>query len=246
MLGECLTPFLSGVKLMPDNSLSLESSFISAEPVHPEGAAFFAQVTEMLDGQPNDSVVVESALTGWDSVLEKMATELYRVGSMLVGEGEESIALIERAVATADIPSCTDHVAARHSGRLALAAAAIELLAKRDPTLLAAPEADSGPVSCIEDDDLSAAGVTPAELEHLLTGPDRQRLRSWLEGLTVPLRVVFVLRAVAGLSSIEIAVLLAGHGGPVARDWSPDGVRVSFRQALCSLATQMIHASAVK
>jgi hypothetical protein len=88
--------------------------------------------------------------------------------------------------------------------------------------------------------------VTPAELEEMLSGSDRHRLRDWLEGLPVSLRVIFVLRAVGGLSSAEVAGVLAEHGGPGAQDWTPDGVRSGFRQALCSLATQLLHASAAK
>jgi hypothetical protein len=232
---------------MPSNPISLDRSFIPQEPLHPEGAAFFEQVTEMLDGQPHDPASVESALSDWDGLLEKVAGELYRISSMLLGEGEESIRLIEQVVATVDLPACHDQVEARHNSRLALAAQAIALLAGRDASALAAPTGeDSGPVSCIEDDDLSAAGVTPDELELMITGPERHRLRDWLEGLSVSLRAVFVLRAVAGLSSAEVAGLLAEHGGPNAQEWTPDEVRSSFRQALCSLASQLIHATATR
>jgi hypothetical protein len=234
---------------MPSNSISQdsisqESRLFPSEPMHPQGPAFFAQLSEILDGQPKDEAIVEAALEGYDELLEKVASDLYRIGSMLTGEGEETIGLIEQAVATADIPSCSDHFEARHSGRMALAAGAIELLDRRNPGSLAAPGTESGPASCIEDDDLSAAGVTHHELEQMLSGPDRDRLRGWLEGLSSPLRIIFVLRAVAGLTSTEVAALLAGHGGASARTWTPDSVRTSFRQALCSLASQLLHASA--
>jgi DNA-directed RNA polymerase specialized sigma24 family protein len=99
-------------------------------------------------------------------------------------------------------------------------------------------------VSCIEGDELDAAGVTSAELEEMITGPDNQRLRNWLEGLSLPLRVVFVLRAVAGLTSAEVAGQLAENGGTQAENWTPDAVRSTFRQALCSLASQLLHATA--
>lgn len=232
---------------MPSNPISLDSSFVPEEPLHPEGAAFFERVTGMLDGQPHDPVAVEAALSDWDGLLEKIAAELYRISSMLLGEGEESIRLIERVVATVDLPACHDHVEARHNSRLALGAQAVALLAGRDPSALAAPaEGESGPVSCIEDDDLSAAGVTPDELEQMISGPEGHRLRDWLEGLSSSLRTVFVLRAVAGLSSTEVVGLLAEHGGPSALDWTPDAVRSTFRQALCSLASQLIHATAAR
>jgi hypothetical protein len=228
------------------DAVSLDSTFLPAQAAHPQAPAFFAQVTEMLDGQPKDPAAVEAALTGWDGLLEQAAADLYRIASMLLGEGEETIALLEKTVATQDIAACSDHVDARHNGRVTLGAWAIELLAARDPESLAAPADESGPASCIEDDDLSAAGVTSAELEQMLSGPDRHRLRAWLEGLSVPLRVIFVLRAVAGLSTMDVAVLLAEHGGPAAETWTPDNVRSGFRQALCSLASQMLHASSAK
>src|SRR5271165_1159771 len=88
-----------GVTDMPSNPISLESGFVPDEPIDPQGAAFFEQVTEMLDGQPKDPAAVEAALSGWGELLEKIAAELYRLGSMLLGEGEEAIGLIERVVA---------------------------------------------------------------------------------------------------------------------------------------------------
>jgi DNA-directed RNA polymerase specialized sigma24 family protein len=232
---------------MPSNPISLDRSFIPEEPLHPQGAAFFEQVTGMLDGQPHDPAAVQAALSDWDGLLEKIAAELYRISSMLLGEGEESIRLIEQVVATVDLPACRDHVEARHNARLALGAQAIALLASRDASAFTAPaEDDSAPMSCIEDDDLEAAGVTPDELERMISGREGRRLRDWLEGLSVLLRAVFVLRAVAGLSSPEVAGLLAEHGGASAQDWTPDAVRSTFRQALCSLASQLIHATATR
>ena len=232
---------------MPSDPISLDRSFVPEEPLDPRRAVFFEQVTAMLDGQTHDPAAVEATLSDWDGVLEEIAAGLYRVSSMLLGEGEESIRLIEQVVATVNLPACHDQAEARHNSRLAMAGQAIAVLAGRDASALAAPsEEDPGPVSCIEDDDLSAAGVTPAELEQMISGPEGHRLRDWLEGLSTSLRVVFVLRAVAGLSSPEVAGLLAENGGPGALGWTPGAVRGSFRQALCSLASQLIHATATR
>jgi hypothetical protein len=238
---------------MPNSSLSLDGSFVPEQPMHPDSAEFLAQVSGMLDGRPKGDAQVEAALSRWDGLLDKVAAENYQIGSMLIGEGEEAIGLIERTVSELDLTSYTDHSDVRHQARLILAASAIDILRHRNetthPSPLAAPSADGttdGPVSCIEDDDLSSAGVSPAELEQMLTGPDNHRLRDWLESLPVSQRVIFVLRAIAGLNSAEVAGLLAEHGGIQAQDWTPDSVRSSFRQALCSLATQLIHASAAK
>ena len=119
---------------------SLTGSFVPEEPLHPEGAAFFEQVTGMLDGQPKDPAAVEAALSGWDGVLERIAADTYRVASMLLGEGEEAIGLIERVVAEVDLKACSSPADARHNSRLQMAADAIAILAGRDPAGLAAPE----------------------------------------------------------------------------------------------------------
>ena len=99
------------------------------------------------------------------------------------------------------------------SSRRALCTAAIQILEQRTPGCLAAP-AQLQPVStCIEDDDLDAAGVTGEELETMMAGPDRDRVRNWLASLSTVTRVIFVLRAVAGFSSPETAAMLAANGG---------------------------------
>jgi len=232
---------------MPSNSISLESSFVPNEPLNLYSEAFFGQVAGTLDSEPKDPAATEASLADWDGLIEKIAADLYRISSMLLGEGEEAVRLIEQVVADLDVSVCSDPLAARHSSRMALAANAVAILRDHDPQSLAAPSGEeSASVSCIEDDDLSAAGVTPVELEQMITGPERHRLRDWLEGLSVTLRVVFVLRAIGGLSSPEVAGLLAEFGGPAAQDWTPDAVRSTFRQALCSLASQLIHATATR
>jgi DNA-directed RNA polymerase specialized sigma24 family protein len=176
--------------------------------------------------------------------MERLAAELYHIASMLLGEGEDAISLVEQAISQADGASANP-TAAVQALRANLTGGAISLLAQRDAEALTAPEADdSGPVSCIEGDELDAAGVTSAELEAMLTGPDNTHLRAWLESLPVALRSIFVLRAVAGYSSAETAGLLAEYGGPAAENWTPEGVRTIFRAALCSLAAQLLHATA--
>jgi hypothetical protein len=100
--------------------------------------------------------------------------------------------------------------------------------------------------TCIEDDDLSAAGISREELETMLAGPHRESVRKWIESLSTQMRVTFVLRAVAGFTADETAAMLASHGGPKARGWAPHAVREIFRQGLCSLASQLIHATAVR
>ena len=206
---------------MPSNPLSSDSKTLP----------------EMLDGQPVSN----------DVLLDQIAAELYHVASMILGEGEETVRIVEEAVMQLDLTAAggreEDREQERQDARLAIAGDAVALLGQRNPADFAAPGENSGPVSCIEDDELDAAGVSRAELERMLTGPDQQHLRGWLEGLSVSLRVIFVLRAVAGLSSGEIAGVLGEHGGAQSQAWTSDAVRTEFRQGLCSLASQLLHAS---
>jgi hypothetical protein len=178
-----------------------------------------------------------------DELIGLIAAGLYSVASMLLGEGEESVRLVETAVAAAEVSVCCDPAKARQSSLRALGAAALGLLAERDPDSLAAPEGLEPATTCIEDDDLALAGVSSDELKKMIGGPERGRVRSWLAGLPVAMRTIFVLRAVGGLTAVEMAALLREHGGPQAAAWSPELTREVFRQGLCSLTSQLIHAS---
>ena len=178
-----------------------------------------------------------------DSLFDQIAAGLYSLASMLVGEGEDSIRVVETAVATAEVSECGGAEEARRSGRLALVNAAVEVIAARDPEILAAPEDLEPAVTCIEDDDLDAAAEARGEMDRMIAGPDRDRVRAWLESLPTALRTIYVLRAVAGLTAAETAEVLARNGGPSAAGWTPEAVREFFRQGLCSLASQLIHAT---
>jgi hypothetical protein len=179
-----------------------------------------------------------------DDTVELIAAQLYSMASMLVGEGEQSVRLMESAIANAEVSACHDLEEARKSARRALVAAALKLLAQRNPGGLAAPDGLEPASTCIEDDDLASAGISTAELEKMIAGPERDRVRSWLESLPSAQRTVFVLRAVAGFTAAETATLLQTHGGAQAAGWTPEAVRETFRQGLCSLASQLLHASA--
>jgi hypothetical protein len=179
-----------------------------------------------------------------DDLLDTIAAGLYSMASMLVGEGEESIGLVETAISRTEISRCGDATEARKSSRRALCSAAIEVIAKRNPGSLAAPEGLEHASTCIEDDNLESAGISREELEHMLAGPNRESVKKWIESLATPTRVIFVLRAVAGFSADETGTLLAEHGGTGAAGWNADAVREIFRQGLCSLASQLIHATA--
>ena len=221
-----------------------QSESLIPQQLVPDGAEEFAEkIHGLLDGKTKDEATVEQAFEGMDTMFEMIAAGLYNLASMLVGEGEESVGLVETAVTNAEILASDDARGARQSSRLALAKAAVDLLVKRTPGCLDAPSGVEHVSTCIGDDDLDAASESGAELERMMAGPDRGRVREWLTGLPTPQRVIFVLRAVAGFNSTETANLLAEHGGTGAAGWSAEPVREIFRQALCSLASQLLHAS---
>ena len=231
---------------MPKEIPTPSSSLIPPQPLPAGADAFAKQIHGLLDGQPKDEETVARAFEGMDGMFDVIAAGLYTLASMLVGAGEDSILLVEAAVANAEVSACTEPEQARRSSRRALATAAVELLARRSPENLAAPVGLEPVVTCIEDDDLDAAGDARDELERMIAGPDRDRVRNWLESLPTALRTIYVLRAVAGFTASETADLLAAHGGPLAAEWNAEAVRELFRQGLCSLASQLIHASAGK
>jgi DNA-directed RNA polymerase specialized sigma24 family protein len=216
---------------MVQNPAAPSSSLFSPQPLADE-----AGVKQPPDRMPDRM----------DDTFARIAADLYTLASMLAGEGEESVRLMEQTVATADISAATSLCEARKTSRLALAKAALEAIARRDPNSLVAPAVKSTPATCIPDDDLDAAGVSAEEFERMMAGPDHVRVREWLAELPTAVRAVFALRAVAGFNAAETAALLSAHGGPRARDWSPETVRDTFLQGLCALASQLLHASTAR
>ena len=111
----------------------LKDVLIPRQPV-PQGAEEFSKkVQGMLDGQPKDEATVATALSGMDAMLDIIAAKLYSMASMLVGEGEDSIRLVETAVARTEISAHGDATETRQNSRRVLCTAAVELIAKRDP-----------------------------------------------------------------------------------------------------------------
>jgi len=231
---------------MPHDSISANASLIPPQPIPVGAAAFSKQVHGLLDGQPKDDETVAKALAGQEDLLDLIAAGLYSMASMLVGEGEDSVRLVEMAVETAEVSACHDAEQARKSSRRALCTAALALLDRRNPGCLAFPQELEAAKTCIEEDDLDAAGVSREELETMLAGPGRDSVKNWLESLPTETRAIFVLRAVAGFTAPETAAMLAGHGGPDASGWSADAVREIFRRGLCSLASQLIQSNAAR
>jgi hypothetical protein len=144
---------------------------------------------------------------------------------------------VEETVAGVQADPCCDAAVAHDEARDRLIRTGLERLQKADPSAFVAASGEA-PSSCIDSDDLSAAGLTPTQLADLTHGAGRAQLRQWLTQLPLALRAVFVLRAVAGLDSDATAETLRSLGD---RGWTADGISQTFRQALCSLANSAVH-----
>ena len=189
---------------------------------------------------PFNGLMPEPDLAGMEEIFEMVAAGLYSLASMLVGEGEDSARLVEEAIATAQVSPCADPENARWCSRRSLAIAALKLLAGRCPGCLDAPQGLVQASICIEGDDLASAGISTGELDGMISGQERERVRMWLASLPTWMRTVFALRAVAGFNAAETAALLKLHGGPHAAAWTPEVVSEVFRQGLCSMASQVL------
>ncbi len=228
---------------MHEKAITPRDILIPAQPIPDCAYEFSERVHSLLDGKPKDEATVAKAFDGMDEMFDLIAAGMYSIASMLVGEGEDSIRLVETAVANAEVSANDNPAEARKSSRRALCAGALDTLVRRDATVLAAPEGIQHAATCIDDGELDAAGVSTDELERMIAGPDRDRVRNWLESLPAVVRTIFVLRAVAGFTATETADLLKAHGGSKAAGWKAEAVRELFRQGLCSLASQVLQAA---
>ena len=172
------------------------------------------------------------------------AVELYQLAALMLGNEREAASLVESTVADVEVDPCAAEDAAVDTARHHLIEAAIARMNQSAPGAFAAPAPVNGPATCIEDDDLSAAGISAAQISELLKGAGNgNQLRSWLDQLPAPQRAIFVQRAVLGWNNDATAVALA-NGSGTKPEWSAAQVSDLFRQALCSLANALVHAEA--
>jgi DNA-directed RNA polymerase specialized sigma24 family protein len=180
-------------------------------------------------GDCNDSAAIESAVR-----------ELYQTAALFVGDEGEATQLVEETVASIEIDPCANGESARAAANRDLIQRSLARVANlRSAEMHPSAAADLG--GCVPTDDLSAAGITREQLEGLLTGKGRVRMRQWLEGLGPVERSVFVLRAVLGHSGTESAHLLEQATGDT---WTEANVGGAYRTALCSLASSLLHSAA--
>ena len=172
-------------------------------------------------------------------VIESAARELYQTAALFIGDQDEATQLVEQTVANAEIDPCAEGDVARTVASRDLIHRTLARVAAKWPAQMhSSAAADLG--GCVETDDLSAAGLTREQLDVMLTGVGRSRMRQWLEGLGPVERVVFVLRAVLGRSGPESTELL--HQA-TSHPWTEAQVGGAYRAALCSLASSIVHAT---
>jgi DNA-directed RNA polymerase specialized sigma24 family protein len=178
------------------------------------------------------------------------AVELYQLAALILGNEGDALELVESTVAAVDVDPCAPEETAVEMARHHLVEAAVARINRADPQAFAAPLLADGPVTCIEDDDLSAAGISPDQIAELVKGATSgasggRRLRTWLDQLPAAQRAIFVQRAVLGWDNGVTAASIA-NGSGCKPEWSPAQVGEYFRQALCSLANSLVHAEAEK
>lgn len=175
---------------------------------------------------------------------QEAVVELYQLAALMLGDEGEAASLVESTVADVDVDPCASEEAAVDTARHHLVEAAVARMNEAEPGAFAAPAPAGGPAACIEDDDLSAAGISPAQIAELLNGAGSGgQLRSWLDQLPAAQRAIFVQRAVLGWNNDATAASLA-NGSGTKPAWSAAQVGETFRQALCSLANSLVHAEA--
>jgi DNA-directed RNA polymerase specialized sigma24 family protein len=175
---------------------------------------------------------------------QETAVELYQLAALMLGDEGAAASLVESTVTDVDVDPCASEDAAVDTAKHYLVEAAVARMNEADPGAFAAPEPASGPATCIEDDDLSAAGISAGQIAELLKSAGNGReLRIWLGQLPAAHRAIFVQRAVLGWNNDATAASLA-NGSGAKPAWSAAQVGETFRQALCSLANSLVHAEA--
>jgi Sigma-70, region 4 len=188
---------------------------------------------------PNSPCPGQSSVQDSEALVqaETAAVEMYRFAALLLSNEAEALNLVENTVAAFDIDPCSDPVAATGLVRDRVLDGALEIMQRHDPQSFASIPASDPGSSCIEDD--STVPLSRSEISELVAGAGRGPLRDWLAHLSEVQRAVFVQRAVLGSSNADTAQALNRHSRPSI--WTKEAVSTLFRQALCSLASSLVH-----
>src|SRR5277367_5653736 len=98
------------------------------------------------------------------------AVELYQLAALMLGDEAEALALVESTVESVEVDPCAPEDEAVDAARHHLVEAAVGRMSLAHPDAFAVPVQSDGPVTCIEDDDLSAAGISSAQIAELVNG----------------------------------------------------------------------------
>ncbi len=177
------------------------------------------------------------------SKVHDTAAELYQLAALILGDETRAADLVETVVTRTNIDPCADAETSVNAARVNLIETAVAHLSQADPGAFNAPSPSTGSSGCIDDDDLAAAGISADRLAEMVHGPERRALRDWLNKLPVAQRTVFVERAILGWDNATAAATLSKAAS---RKWHSGQVSELFRQALCSLATSLVHAAAAQ
>ncbi len=171
---------------------------------------------------------------------DRAALELFQLAALLLSDESQAVTAVETAIRDSEVDPCDDPEGARRVVQESLIGAAIRLASQGNEDLFAVPEGASDLGSCLEEDDLTATGISASQLNEMVQGTGRERMRGWLEQLLPAARAIFVLRAISGLTGERTASLLAANGGASAGRWTSESVSGVFRQTLCSLTSLLV------
>ncbi|MGC2300964.1 MAG: hypothetical protein WA476_19315 [Acidobacteriaceae bacterium] len=179
---------------------------------------------------------------GSEAVLkaENAAVEMYRFAALMLGSEAEALSLVESTVAAVDVDPCADPCGAKGLVRERVLDGALEIMHRQDPRSFEDLPARDSSGGCLEDD--GAAALSGSEITELVEGAGRGTLREWLARLSQAQRAVFVQRAVLGSSNADTARAINRYAKPSI--WTAEAVSRLFREALCSLASSMVHSAA--
>jgi DNA-directed RNA polymerase specialized sigma24 family protein len=161
---------------------------------------------------------------------------MYQFAALMLGNEGEALNLVENTVAAVDVDPCADPAAARGLVEERVLDGALEIMQRQDPAAFAEVPAAPQGGGCIEEDAVPLSGT---EIAELVAGTGRGPLRDWLARLTQAQRAVFVQRAVLGRSNADTARAINRHSKP--SHWTSEAVSSVFRQALCLLASSLLH-----
>lgn len=185
--------------------------------------------------------MANSDCEGAQETIHSAAAELYQLAALLLGNEAQAVEAVEAANVAID--PCADTETALNDARRTVVDTALARLCHDDSGAFCAPATSAEAAGCLTDDELDAAGLSSEQLAAMLRGPDRAALRNWLNQLPAAQRAVFVERAMLDWTNAEAAASLS-HASSTA--WEPSQAGDLFRQALCSLASSVVHAASAQ